>query len=117
MNEFLKLTPSFLISSDLSVYLSKINMLFQKNGLSCIPDEFEKYLEWIYLLNSIETYKNILSLCNEQELISYLKSKLLTINEQDFIVPVSYAVSEKENEKNYYELCICVWYDVNLNNI
>lgn len=58
---------------------------------------------------SIETYKNIFLLCNEQELISSLKTKLLSINEQDFIVPLSYSFLIKDDNKNYYEICTNVY--------
>lgn len=58
---------------------------------------------------SIETYKNIFLLCNEQELISSLKTKLLSINEQDFIVPLSYSFLIKDDNKNYYEISTNVY--------
>lgn len=58
---------------------------------------------------SIETYKNIFLLCNEQELISSLKTKLLSINEQDFLVPLSYSFLIKDDNKNYYEICTNVY--------
>lgn len=62
---------------------------------------------------SIETYKNIFSLCNEQELISSLKAKLLSINEHDFIVPLSYSFLANDDSKNYCEICVKVYKYIN----